>query len=46
MLVKTKRNKKLMILLLPIIVAMFIAGWIMYVSGRSGSGTPQKEPKQ
>ena len=39
---RAKRNKALMVLLLPVIVCMFFAGWVMYVTGRPGSGTPQK----
>jgi hypothetical protein len=39
---KIKRNKPLMILLLPVIVCIFFAGWVMYIAGRPGSGTPQK----
>ena len=39
---RAKRNKPLMVLLLPVIVLMFFAGWVMYIAGRPGSGTPQK----
>ena len=38
-------NKTLMLLLLPIICAIFFAGWFLYVIGRPGSGTPKKQTK-
>jgi hypothetical protein len=39
---RVKRNKPLMVLLLPVIACLFIVGWVMYLSGQDGSGTPQK----
>lgn len=35
---KYKRNKPLMVLLLPVIVCIFLVGWAMYITGQSGSG--------
>jgi hypothetical protein len=40
---KVKRNKPLMVLLLPVIVCIFLAGWAMYLTGRQGSSTYQKK---
>lgn len=34
-LARTKRNKPLMVLLLPVIVTVFFVGWAMYISGQT-----------
>ncbi len=39
---RVKRNKPLMILLLPLVVCLFAVGWIMYVTGQVRSTAPQK----
>jgi len=35
-----------MVLLLPVIACVFLVGWVMYVTGQAGSGTPQNPTKQ
>jgi flagellar basal body-associated protein FliL len=42
---KVKRNKPLMVLLLPVIVCMFLVGWAMYVTGQAASRAPQNPTK-
>lgn len=42
---KHKRNKGLLVLVLPLIVAVFLVGWFMYVVGQRGSGVASKDSK-
>lgn len=36
---KIKRNKTLIIILLPIILCIFMVGWLMYFKGEKTHGT-------
>jgi hypothetical protein len=38
---KVKRNKAMMVFLLPVIACIFLVGWVMYVTGQSSSGRSQ-----
>jgi hypothetical protein len=38
---KVKRNKPMMVFLLPVIACVFLVGWVMYVTGQSSSGRSQ-----
>lgn len=42
---KVKRNKALIFLLLPFILAVFLVGWFMYVWGQSRYGVAPKDAK-
>lgn len=39
---KVKRNKPLMVILLPVIACVFLVGWVMYFTGQSSSGKQQQ----
>ncbi|XHH08828.1 MAG: hypothetical protein ACFCUE_14865 [Candidatus Bathyarchaeia archaeon] len=39
---KVKRNKPLMILLLPLVACIFLVGWVMCVAGQTSTAAPQK----